>query len=76
MKLVYGSVTIGVSLSFLSEPTCVSGSLRLHKMSKLKPTPLCKSFTPLSEYDWSIADYYIVWERMFLFEKVFTIVKA
>jgi len=68
MKLVYGSVTIGVSLSFLS--------LRLHKMSKLKPTPLCKSFTPLSEFDWSIADYYIVWERMFLFEKVFTFVKA
>jgi len=45
-------------------------------MSKLKPTPLCKSFTPLSEFDWSIADYYIVWERMFLFEKVFTFVKA
>lgn len=68
-KLVFGSVTIGVSLCFLRELTCVSGSLRLHKMSKLKPTSLCKSCTALSEFDWLIADYYNVWERMFLFEK-------
>lgn len=56
----------GVPASFVN---LHASQVRLHKTSKLKPTSLCKSCTPLSEFDWLIADYYNVWERMFLFEK-------